>query len=218
MTKRLHKESRGFTIVELMIATLIFSIVLLLCAFAISHVGRMYYKGVIIGRTQDTARKVTEEISQTLQFAAGDDDPSIFMRTGTRTESGVPIESYCLGTTRYSFTRVRSLGTAANQSDHVLWRDINNNAGTCEPVNITQASLTGGEELLGENMRLPHFAITESNGLWSIDISVTFGDDPTLYEDDTAVSGPEYEFCKGTTAGGQFCAVSAFSTSVTRRL
>ena len=58
----------GFTIVELMIATVIFSMVLLVCSYAIIHAGRMYYKGMIMSKTQDTARKIIDSASDAIKY------------------------------------------------------------------------------------------------------------------------------------------------------
>lgn len=202
--RRLHKQNRGFTIVELMISTAIFSMVLLLCSYAIVHIGRMYYKGVLTGRTQDTSRRAIEDISRSIQFGAGSNaDPSSFVRFA----SAGGINAYCIGSIRYNFNTGQSLGTAGGQSPHILWKDRMNDD-VCAPV-----AFSGGmEELLGENMRLPFFSISQVNNLWSVSIRVAYGDNVDLFVD------ASYNECKGSSAGGQFCAISALNTSVVKRL
>lgn len=213
--KSIYTDKHGFTIIELMIATTIFTMVLLVCALAITHVGRMYYKGIITGRTQDTSRKVVDEISQSIQFGSGPRDPDDYKEENINSFGGVEVKSICLGSVRYSYNDDYSLGsggTATNQIRHVLWRDETTDA-TCPPVDLTQASLSGGEELLGSNMRLPVFTVSHANNLWTISLRVTYGNEPQLYE-----GSNQFRFCKGSTAGGQFCATSEFTTSVMRRL
>jgi prepilin-type N-terminal cleavage/methylation domain-containing protein len=217
MNKLSHNKS-GFTIIELMIATMVFSFVLLVCAAAIVHVGRMYYKGVIIGRTQDVSRRVIEEVTQSIQFGPHFDDPAAFRRTASTPGSGgITVNAYCLGETRYSYITTHALGSSvtATTSPHVLWRD-RPPIGPCTALDITNPANTpsgSGEELLSQNMRLPYFDIPLPTGnLWTVSARVAFGADVDLFE------GGVFVTCKGTSAGGQFCAVSEFSTSVVKRL
>src|SRR5690606_2255321 len=99
--------SAGFTIVELLIATVVFSMVLLVCAFAILHVGRMYYKGMIISRTQDVSRKVIEDVAGAIQFGPSGND---VVRPGTGTAPAADIRAWCIGTTRYTYSISRYQG------------------------------------------------------------------------------------------------------------
>lgn len=72
--KHLDHNAQGFTLVELMIATALFSSILLLITFGLLSIGQNYYKGKNSARTQDVARRVIDEISQAIQF--GDAAPS----------------------------------------------------------------------------------------------------------------------------------------------
>lgn len=213
-------NQKGFTIVELMIATLVFSLVLLVCAFAIMHVGRMYYKGMIMNRAQDTSRKVIDDVSQAIQFGGISGETRQFFRSNSTVygtgEAAVQVDSLCLGVVRYSFSTEKSRGSSEGQIPHVLWKDrVNPADAECMPADITKADLNTpqGAELLGENMRLPIFTVSEDNGNWSLSMRLSYGDDPLLFEDDT-----NYGVCKGALSGGQFCAVSQFNTVVHKRL
>lgn len=75
------RNSEGFTLVELMIATSIFSVILLLLTFGLLGIGQNYYKGRNSVRTQDTARRIMDEISQAIQFSA--EPPSPIITVGT---------------------------------------------------------------------------------------------------------------------------------------
>ncbi|MDQ3123611.1 MAG: prepilin-type N-terminal cleavage/methylation domain-containing protein [bacterium] len=206
---RIHKKQHGFTIVELMIATAVFSIVLLICSFAIIHIGKMYYKGVITNRTQDTSRRLIEDVSSSIQFGATSEDPDLFRRTGAATYSGVNVESLCIGSVRYSYSRNHFVG----QIRHVLWRDdVTTNQ--CTPRNITlNTPSSNGQELLGSNMRLPQGITANPVGqLWQVSLLVSYGDNADLF------TNSSLNVCRGVSAGGQFCAVSGFTTSVMKRL
>ncbi len=215
--KNRRQPAAGFTIVELMIAVLVFSLVLLVCSYAIIHVGRMYYKGVIISRTQDVSRKVVEDIAGTIQFGPRQEP---FVRPGT----GAPaadLHAWCVGTTRYTFSTGRHQGAIA----HVLYKDTYVSAGAgCPILDITQDNppgATDGESLLGRNMRVPQIDIQSASGnLWHVTVRIAYGDDNTLFEGEGAEAdvNERYKYCKGVNAGGQFCATSTFETSVVKRL
>lgn len=209
----INKNQTGFTIIELMIATTIFSMVLLLCAMAIVHVGNMYYKGTLINRTQDMSRKVVDDVTRSIQFGNASTNPLLFYRPGTASFGGFTVNSICLGSVRYSFSQTASQGTAAGQIRHAMWRDRTPDD-NCAPRNLTAVTPSAdGESMLGDNMRVPSFTVTPSSNLWDIDLVISYGDDPNLFE-----PASNFSICKGTSAGGQFCAASSFSTSVVKRL
>jgi type II secretory pathway pseudopilin PulG len=222
--KGAHSLTAGFTIVELLIATTVFTMVLLVCAAAIVHIGRMFYKGVITNRTQDMSRAIANDVAQSIQFGEVESDSSIFHRPGTKVYSGIQVEAQCVGGVRYSYSTSLAQGTSAGQIRHVLWKDRNIYS-DCEPINITLADpreerlvplinvLSEGEELLGNNMRIVDFDILPNGRLYAISIRIAYGDDPNLFVDPLT-----FDSCIGANAGGQFCAISAFNLNVVKRL
>jgi prepilin-type N-terminal cleavage/methylation domain-containing protein len=64
------EHRKGFTIIELMISTIIFSLILLGASAAIIQIGKKYSKGITHVRTQDVARSTVDEIAQSLQFTS----------------------------------------------------------------------------------------------------------------------------------------------------
>ncbi len=202
------KDARGFTIVELLISTVVFSAVLVLCATAIVQVGRMFYKGVTINRTQDATRQLADDVAQAIQFG---------VRSGSffQTASSGANRAYCLGEVRYTYRTDLSLGTAGgHQSRHILWKD---KLGVTEPctaaINLDSVAPTGdGQEMLGTNMRLPQFDITPSGKNYLVTIRVAYGETTDLFIDNTFTS------CIARDLGGQFCALSRITTNVVKRL
>ncbi len=215
---RLLKDKKGFTIIELMISTAVFSVVLLLCAMAIVQVGRMFYKGVTINKTQDTSRKVADDVIQAIQFGANSSSFKQSSSTTFTTSPGSPtVYVLCLGDVRYSFIADRSLGNNSNtQTRHILWKDLYKNTppATCIPLDLTVATPSvGGEELVGSNMRVPVLNATlGANNIWSVNVTVAYGDTADLFTSAT------FDRCIGSNAGGQFCAVSAINSNVVKRL
>src|SRR5438105_2859585 len=68
-------SSSGFTIVELLIATTVFSIVLIVFLATFLRISELFYKGVSLSNTQETARTVLQDITDDLQFS---DQPPVF--------------------------------------------------------------------------------------------------------------------------------------------
>lgn len=203
MTSGVKTDQKGFTIVELMIAIMVFSLLLLVCSAAIIHIGRMYYKGGIVSRTQEATRTVTEDVAQVIQFTSANLPVSV--------TSG-STRAWCIGEVRYTFHTTASLGSDTGQSPHVLWKDANPSIGSCSVANLSNTSLSGGVEMVGENMRVPVFEIVQNGDLWDVTIRVAYGKEVDGFTDST------YAFCKGVINGGQFCAVSDNQTSVVKRL
>lgn len=214
--KEQRAESRdgGFTIIELMISTAVFSVVLLLCAMAIVQVGQMFYKGVTINRTQDTARRTVDDIVQAIQF--GVVSGSFYQTSAPVLINGVTVNTLCLGEVRYSYVTDRSLGSSSSQAKHVLWRDRISGSGTCTPQDLTLTTPSaGGQEMVGDNMRVPILSVTaptSPNTIWNVSVTIAYGDNSDIFTDST------YTKCVGSNVGGQFCAVSAINTNVVKRL
>ncbi len=205
-TKHLSSEA-GFTVVEFLISTAVFSVVLLICSFAILHVGRMYYKGVITSRTQDAARRIVEDVAASIQYGEKENDPQRFMPNPITSGGST---TYCLGDVRYTFISDTPLGSAA---PHVLWRDEKTLG--CGDNLPNMANPSGGQEMVGKNMRITSFSVQRpavGDSLWTVSVTVSYGDNNDLFEDSA------HTICKGVLAGGQFCAVSSYTTNVKKRL
>lgn len=200
-----NRYQKGFTIIELLIATLVFSSVLLLITFGIIQITRTYYKGVTSTKTQQTARAVIDEISQSIQFAGG---------TVTPSPAPAPSSSqvFCLNTKRYSYILGRKLTDGSN---HVLVADTPPCTSSSTAQDMNSASLTpDSRELLAPNMRLSKLDVIEVDpNLWQITVKVVYGEDDLL--NDPAQPNAN---CKNISVGGQFCAVSELSTVVQKRL
>lgn len=200
-----HMNQKGFTIVELMIATVVFSSILLLCAFGLLNIGRTYYKGVTSARTQEAARSIIDDIAQSIQFG-----PGPVYTTGTEAAVGT-TGYYCAGGKRYSYKRDWQL----TGNRHVLVVDV---PATCNggvgPQNLDGASpsiVGGSKELVPRGMRLAHFKVEPAGtDLYKITVHVISGDDDLL--------NPSREGCSSARAGTQYCATSELITTVQKRV
>jgi prepilin-type N-terminal cleavage/methylation domain-containing protein len=221
-----HHAEAGFTIIELMIATMVFSVILIGATTSTVQIGRLYYKGIIMSRTQETARNIMDTISRPIQFTGSNvrlAQPSP-VNTG-----GIPTNALCVGDQRYTYAinaQVDSNAPIGSYTNHIarhgLWQDTLKTVDSpCTILTMTQAqpsdgnTKTGfvGKELLGQNMRLSKFDVSQNGNLWGLDTIVIYGDDDLLLPD-----GNNPVNCKSAAESAQWCAVSSLKTQVYKRI
>jgi prepilin-type N-terminal cleavage/methylation domain-containing protein len=199
--KKLHKS--GFTIIELLIATVVFSVVLLIVTTGIVQFGRIYYKGVIQSRTQERARAIVEDISQNLQFS------------GTNLSGNQVVNPgyICAGNRVYTYTKYQKL--SSNQ--RVLVAQSGAPCAMYTPMQSGSplpALLTNATELAGDNMILLDLSVTQqTSDIFQVHIRLAYAGSTTDLTSLTPTGT-----CKGLKVGGQFCAISELTTTVSRRL
>jgi len=226
----IRKNQTGFTIIELMIALSVLSVLLIMSTVLLIQIGRIYNKGVNLANIQNTNRNVVHDIGSALEFGA--QQPI----TGSETylPSGgdaVTVHSFCLDTTRYSYIIGQQEATSpdyhpstgAPQTYHVLWEDTMKTNDNCFPMDITKATPTdppdgvatkpgSGKELIPLRSRLSVFSVEENpggSGIYQLDVIVAYGDNDLLNATGTNCNGD---------VGQEYCATSKLSTVVTRRL
>jgi prepilin-type N-terminal cleavage/methylation domain-containing protein len=217
MWRQRHPSQRekGFTIVELMIATSVFAVVLLVATLGILQITRVYFKGVTETTTQNVARSVMDTVAQAVQFSGGNVLPTI---AGTATPTSP--RAFCIGNQRFSYDlgyqlKDSSPNVTNHQAYHVL--AVDNYAGctqTAAQSLNTAALASGSRELISPNMRLTKFTVeSQGDNLYKITIRIAYGDDDLLSNptDPNAI-------CKGVRAGTQFCSISELSTIVVKRV
>jgi prepilin-type N-terminal cleavage/methylation domain-containing protein len=210
--KRLNQKNRGFTIIELMIATLVFSIVLLVCLAAFLQVGRLFYKGVNLSLTQDNTRDIMSSISNDIRFTKN---------SPTTNNMSSPNGYFCIGLHRYKYMKGNHLYLASENlsSNYGLVReDIS--AGCPSPA--VPGSGSNPTEMLGNSMQLNDLSITCVNTQCNIKVHVVFyGDDNTVFESPShpgytpsqALTAPDAN-CTGALSGSQYCATADFASTV----
>lgn len=205
----------GFTIIELLIATLVFSVIMLLLSYSVLQIARVYYKGITEANTQTVARRVINEIAQAYQFNANSSSPTPLPAPGPGGST-----SLCVGNIQFSYVLGYQLVSGApkplpnfHQTNYSLVESSSGCNGGLNLLNI--ASLpSGSKELMGKNMRLSQLSVSQVAGntrQYQIDVRVVYGDEDLL--DDPAGTNAS---CRGST-GSQFCATAELSTIVTER-
>lgn len=241
MRTKKRTPNDGFTLIELMIALSVLSVLLVTVTVILIQIGALYSKGVNAANLQNADRTVVADLSSQLQFSgkapvgctAIVSPPTCYADslsdTGPVDGGGTwsaNVYSYCIGSTRYSYVIGHELGTDSSNNQitrHVLWRDtLAPTASSCPPLKIlSQATPTDllsqgdGYEVLGNHMQLTRFNVQQtsaSSNIYSIDVWMAFGDADLVQ---TAANG--LASCKGG-SGTQFCATSNISTQVTGRV
>jgi len=214
-------NGQGFTIVELLIATAVFTVVLLVAQTSFVRIGHLFYKGVSITQTQDVMDHLFQDISGNFQAAAN--------VGGSQDSSSGGYDYYCIGGTRYTY-RINHEITDTGSTDHspsgnfgILKDTLPGSTGACAtPCADTGAGtcpsgtvkLNNPVELLGDKMRVEKFDINQStttSNLYNISIVIAYGNDDTL----TYSNPSDYSTvsCQGDVQNN-FCAVSRINTAV----
>ena len=196
----------GFTIIELLIATTIFSLVLLGALAGFLRAGNLFYKGVSLTQTQGVAKQVMDDVSA-----------NIANSSGVNIGSGNGYNYYCIGNTRYTYRlNVPYLTASPVDYSHTgnfgLLRDtVSGCPVPCVTGCAAPLSFFTSTEMLGDNMRLAQFSVAATSGskLYTVNVAVAYGDNGSLN-----LSNPANPTCNGSTETEQFCAVSVLSTSV----
>lgn len=218
---RQNPTDAGFTIIELMIALSILSLVLLLSTIGIVQIGKLYSKGMIQVNTQNAARNIMNNIASQIQLSGVVPQ---FMAPSIPSSSG----AVCIGSKRYSFMVNHQLTKAP--TDHALWLDVMNGSSTCLPItalslttsatpadSLNTSSPNNGSELLSTNMRLTDLDITSANGFYTITVSLAYGDDDLISYTPRSGATPAVTTCKGG-PGSEYCAIATLTQTIAPRM
>lgn len=219
-SRRSSFSDGGFTIIELMIATVIFSMILILITVGVIRFNDAYYRGITQSDTQNVARTVMSNIAQSIQFTDG---------TVTAGMSGTGgWQGLCVGGQFYQYLPGKQLTTNStlgpNQTNKAL---IESSGPACS--GSTPGSSLAGSELLSPHMRLSNLSVSSvGTDLFKIEVRVVYGDDDLVCassvagscgnaSDTSGATAPDAE-CKESVAGSQFCAEADLSTVVQKRI
>jgi len=215
----LKKNNSGFTIIELLIATSVFSIILLIATYAIIQISRTYIRGYISSETQNTNRAILDQVTQAVQLStagsvtiptAGEGNGAAYT-DGTQTGK---IYWFCVNGERYTWVTGVELTSGVPS---VFLQDAGP-VGCTSPATLASPP-AGSKELLSNKMQiLPSTGtlISLNNnvpgaGLYDLQLNLLYGD-PGAY----LTSGTN-QYCASISEGGAFCSVSSINTTVEER-
>jgi prepilin-type N-terminal cleavage/methylation domain-containing protein len=230
---------KGFTIIELLIASSVFAVILIIITVGIIHITQSYTKGVTETETQNVARNIVNDITQAIQLNGGDVTPTTYPVTAGN------VYGFCIGDREYIYQVGYEVVSSSQStlSSHQSYNGIivNPESSDCPSLtNVSSMSSTfltaktlpaGFSELLTPSMRLSYLNICQgylsssdgsctpstdpTSDLYSIGVQVTYGDDYVLTSPPTDTNGTT--LCAGS-AESQFCATSKLITVVEKRI
>ena len=213
-----ERSEAGFTIVELMIALSILSVILLVSTIVMTQIGKLYTKGVMQANLQNTTRNVMQDITSAIEFSGAP------IYKAPSNSSYPAVRALCIGTTRYTYVIGKELGVDydGTSTSNVLWRDSITDPTTCTvSYNIVNSTPTSGYEMMPEHTRLTNLGVDNSgNNVYKFYISAAYGDSDLMNVGPANSTDPSQSFlptCKGG-VGSQFCASSTLNTTVARRV
>jgi len=230
-------DQTGFTIIELLIATVVFSMVIVVILYGVLSFTHAYYSGIDASTTQDTARNVLNTIAESIEFSGSTISPTPASLPG----AGGQIY-FCAGGMVYIYKwgAVYDSSLPLSLSNPGLYAT----PGSCQvPASIPTAN---GQELLAPNMRVTVLTVTpnSTDRLYTIVLGLAYGDSDLLCNvskgsgtggcnpgaalnpnspntyitvDPTNLTDTDDIECRRTT-GSEFCAHAGLSTTVSLRV
>ncbi|MEX0881445.1 MAG: prepilin-type N-terminal cleavage/methylation domain-containing protein [Candidatus Saccharimonadales bacterium] len=219
-TKNTSKGNKAFTVIELMVATSVFSILLLLSLAGFLQIGQLFHKGVNITRTSDTAKQVINSIKNDISYDAG--TSTIAVQNSTIFVSGVGTVTrsyFCAGQNRYIYIRGSELdednkdvGSPSGWYRFGLLKEPYTSA-NCSNPNSVPINANTATELLGDKMRLSNLTIQPVLGsLYTLRVYIAYGDDEVL----TSPANATNARCQSGSNFSRYCFVADFTTTARR--
>lgn len=202
--KDIYSRSSGFTIVELMIATLVFSTILVAITVGVLHFSALYYRSVYMSEAQNTARNIADEVANAVKFGTG----SIDYITDTPNDGENVV--FCAG----GYVFVTTLGQQYTGSNTGFYMQPKSTS-ACNDPGLNNA--TNRQQLLSERMRVAGIQFYQNDtqpNVYTLKITIAYGDNDLL----TATSDPDGNVQCKSGAGSEYCAVSSLTTTIEKRI
>lgn len=212
---------KGFTIIELLIATTIFSMALVVIVASFLQVGRMFYKGVSVNSTNEAARTLVDDITNDTKLSST-------YNLGNSADPDPNIKKYfCIGSHRYTYwlnKQVKAGDINANSSTM--------NAGVIQDVDsgchAPGTPAPSNRQILGPDMQLNDLRVVKNASGSGIAIHahvIFYGVDKRVFNSSTHPNDTDVDhdaalkdrdaYCSGNLLSTQFCAMSDIDTNVT---
>ena len=212
-SKKKTEGNKGFTIIELMIATAIFAVIMLITTTAILGISKTYIQGLVDSQNQNTTRRIVSEISQDIQYNS---PGTINIQNIHNINYKNPNGWFCIGQDVYIVNLDHEITNSSG--DYGLIRYSSSSCPKSQPEITSGLPLSGTynkgsvEELLTTDQQLSQFAIDENNGYYTITATVAYGNDfmpnPVLTSD-----GLKYQ-CNTSSYSLNFCSISSLTNSI----
>lgn len=197
-----HQGNKGFTIVEVLIATTVFSLVLAMTVTVILDFTHNYYKAVNTSTTENAAQSVLNDVTQAIKFSSSP--------VTDVTDDNGDIRTYCIGNVQFDYEPY-TFG-----SDD-LWESPTGPAG----CSYQSPSSSSQELLASNNLQVLKFIITpipNPGSTYTVEVEVGYGSNSNNLICDT--SQPNNSTCpqtgNGTGTGSQDSNTDSFSCVISQ--
>jgi prepilin-type N-terminal cleavage/methylation domain-containing protein len=180
----------GFTMVELMIATSIFSVAILIASTVIIGISKTYQKASYITKLNDASRNFHQDIKNSANSGASIVKGSV-----------ATLDYICTSNTLYYFTA--SSGNVINTPKGLFKKTVDNCA------SVTAGDLNGGVNILPKDAYVSEVTYTEHSNLPSTIITRFNIGAEDMYVDKDVDSS-----CLPTLGGGDFCAQVQYNSTI----
>jgi prepilin-type N-terminal cleavage/methylation domain-containing protein len=216
LPKQSQAKHEGFTIIELLIASTVFAIIIMIITVGIINITQSYTKGITENSTQGVARNIINDISQAIQFSPGKITP-VNVSTGIVEASSSPfpidnvypptpgtvVYGFCVGEREYLY-QLGYMLVSPSQPVYYGAEDSNNgiivnpSGPDCPGLNqdtfpvrahvftYTKSPLSGFSEFLNPDMRLSYLMVCE--GVITTNGGCTYEANSNLYSIGVQVS------------------------------
>ncbi len=135
---KIQNNIKGFTVIELLIATVIFSIVLLVLTQTIISITNNYYHGVIQTQTEQVVKNINNDIVQQIQFATSESivsEPPVhewprdgnvsILKSNIGFKTVNSVEGYlCIGSNEYIYQKNGIVKQSSPNNDHQAYGSL----------------------------------------------------------------------------------------------
>ena len=178
-------NKKGFTIIELMIAIVIFSIVMLVLTQNIISLSGDYYRGVIESQTISVTKNIITTVTQNIQLNSGSAPYTKLPLPSLWSHASPNNGCVTIGSSVYVYQIggyvVKSSPSPNYQASGAL-ELVNSNGCPSPTMDFTNSNFSSlqATDLIPQNMRLLKFSITQASPftkLYKVDVKVAYGND-----------------------------------------
>lgn len=207
--KQMKMDNKGFTIIELMIAISILSVIMLISSTAIIFIARQYQNGVTRTTLQSASRQLHQKFIDSIKFSGGE------IISQPEVSGGYSV--ICVGDTRYYFKKppTTSITTTTGMSNLFFDKNATGFSNITCGAGLNESS---SAKLLPNNSRVAQASlICDTSSPKSCTLKTTFisGDDD-LFNTNTRPDIDNLR-CK-TGIGNQWCSIVNLSSTVNSKI
>lgn len=226
---QLRQQQRGFTLIELMIVTSVFSGLLIFCYGMVINAGRTYSQVLHHNLLQETGSKIVEDIKEAIYASGGTiSGPHTYVADPDDAESE-RWQYFCLGNRQYAYKQLGALyddRPAGRRTPNAIEHGLKvTSINSCTAANFTNITASNSTELLHTKMWLVDFDVQPlgQTKLYQVELKLAYGGhdgDPEqanevfVFEDEETPVGTEIIRCE---PGQIFCSILWQRTKVTRK-